>query len=79
MALQSFQLDPAAGGVSQAEFESHTHTYRKITRIGADAYDQWTSPTWAVIADDADTHVSESVDLEAVGVTTETSSTSTPE
>ena len=79
MAIQSFQLDPAAGGVSQATFDAHTHSYRKLTRIGGDSYDQWSSPTWANVVDDADTHMSENVDLEAVGVTVATSSTGTPE
>ena len=78
MAIQSFQLDPAAGGVSQAEFDAHTHNYRKLTRIGVDASDTWTSPTWTVIADDSDNHASEYGDLEAAGVTVETSPTSTP-
>ena len=34
MTIQSFQLDPASGGVSQATFDSHTHGYRKFTQIG---------------------------------------------
>jgi len=78
MAIQSFQLDPAAGGVSQATFDEHTHNYRKITRVGADAADQWTSPTWEDIVDDVDTHVSETADLEAVGITVATEPTTTP-
>ena len=68
MAIQSFQLNPA-----------HTHSYRKVTRIGGDSDDKWNSPTWVDIVDDADTHASESVDLEAVGVTVATEPTSTPE
>ena len=63
MAWQAFQLDPAAGGVSQATFDAHTHSYRKITRIGGDNDDKWASPSWADIVDDADTHAAESVDL----------------
>lgn len=78
MAIQSFQLDPAAGGVSQAEFDNHTHNYRKLTRIGVDARDQFDTPTWTVIVDDSDNHASEAVDLEAAGVTVATSPTSTP-
>ena len=78
MAIQSFQLDPAAGGVSQAEFDAHTHGYRKIIRIGADSDDKWGSPTWVVVSDDGDTHAAENVDLEAVGVTVSTESTGTP-
>lgn len=68
MAIQSFQLDPG-----------HTHSYRKITRIGGDSDDKFLSPTWVNIVDDADTHAAEPVDLEAVGVTVATESTSTPE
>jgi len=78
MALQSFQLDPNAGGVSQTEFDSHTHNYRKITRVGVDASDNWSSPTWTNIVDNSDNYASESVDLEAAGVTVVTSPTSTP-
>ena len=78
MALQAFQLDPAAGGVSQATFDAHTHSYRKITRIGGDNDDKWASPTWVDVVDDDDTHASESVDLEAVGITVSTEQTETP-
>jgi len=49
MTLQTFQLDPAAGGVSQATFDAHTHGYRKVTRIGADSDDKFASPTWVDI------------------------------
>jgi len=31
MAIESFQLDPNAGGVSQEEFDAHTHDYDKMT------------------------------------------------
>ena len=78
MALQSFQLDPASGGVSQSEFDTHTHAYRKIMRIGGDSDDKWNSPVWADVVDDSDTHMKESVDLEAVGVTVATEQTETP-
>jgi len=78
MTLQTFQLDPAAGGVSQATFDAHTHGYRKITRIAGDSDDKFASPTWADVVDDADTHASESVDLEAVGITVATEQTEVP-
>ena len=78
MAIQSFQLDPSVGGVSQATFDAHTHGYRKITRIGADSDDKWASPSWVDVVDDTDTHASESVDLEAMGVTVATDQTETP-
>ena len=79
MAIQSFQLDPAVGGVSQAEFDIHTHGYRKITRIGADDRDQFDSPSWSNVTDDADTVVIQANDLEAVAVTVATESTGEPE
>ena len=78
MAIQSFQLDPAAG-ISQALFDVHTHTYRKIIRIGGDSDDKWGSPTWVVVFDVGYTHAAENVDLEAVGVTVSTESTGVPE
>ena len=78
MAIESFQLDPAAGGVSQATFDEHTHNYRKITRIGVDDDDKFLSPTWTDIVDDSDNIADSSVDLEAAGVTVATSPTSTP-
>ena len=78
MAIQSFQLDPAAGGVSQATFDAHTHGYRKITRIGVDDDDKFLSPVWVDIVDDADTVAGTSVDLEAAGITVATEQTETP-
>jgi hypothetical protein len=79
MALQSFQLDPAGGvGVSQAEFDSHTHAYRKITRVGADDDDKFGSPSWETIVDNADTVAFSIVDMEAVGITVATEQTGTP-
>ena len=30
MAIQSFQLDPQAGGVSVATFDAHKHAYDKM-------------------------------------------------
>jgi len=78
MAMQSFQLDPVAGGVSQAEFDIHTHSYRKLMRIGVDSDDKWGSPAWVDIIDDADNHASESVDLEAAGITVATEETEVP-
>lgn len=78
MAIQSFQLDPAAGGVSQSEFDAHTHAYRKITRVGADDDDKFLSPSWENIVDDTDTIASTSVDMEAVGITVATEQTEVP-
>lgn len=68
MTIQSMQLDP-----------NHTHSYQKVTRVGADADDKWASPTWVDTVDDADVHAAESVDLEAVGVTLAATQTGTPQ
>ena len=57
---------------------NHTHNYRKVTRIAVDSDDEFTSPTWANIVDDEETHASEVVALEAVGIEVATSPTSTP-
>lgn len=78
MAMQSFQLDPAAGGVSEATFNAHTHNYRKITWIGVDDDDKYLSPDKTEIVDDAETVAASSVDAEAMGITVATSPTSTP-
>lgn len=67
MAIQSVQLDP-----------NHTHSYRKLTRIGVDDDDKWGSPVWVDVVDDADTVADTPVDLEAAGVTVATAETSTP-
>ena len=64
MAIQSFQLDP-----------NHTHSYRKITRIGVDTNKNWNAPDWVDLVDDADNHVSGSTDIEATGITVATEQT----
>jgi len=65
-------------GVSQAEFDSHKHNYRKLMQIGGDADDKWASPTLVDVVDDATSEAHESVDLEAVGVTVATLPTGIP-
>lgn len=75
MAIEKVYLNE---GVGQAEFDAHVHPYRKLTQIGGDAYDQWSSPTLVDVVDDTTTHASESVDLEAVGVTVATLPTGPP-
>jgi len=78
MALQSFQLDPSAGGVSQATFDNHSHNYRMITRLGVDDRDQFDSPDYVDIVDDSENVAASAVDVEAVGITVATSATSAP-
>lgn len=78
MALQSFQLDPTAGGVSQATFDAHTHNYRKITTLGVDANKAYGSAVEEPIVDDAQVIGTDGTDLEAVAITVATSPTTTP-
>lgn len=65
-------------GVSQSAFDSHTHNYRKVTRVGADIKKDWSNPTWVDLVDDADTHAAGSTDIEAAGITVATQPTSAP-
>ena len=81
MALVSFQLDPAAGGVSQAAFDNHTHAYRKITQIGADTSKFYDGPTRTDIVDNSEVFVSPfftyvGVSVCSVATVTATASTS---
>ena len=78
MAIQSFQLDPAAGGVSQAEFDAHTHAYRKITQIGADTSKFYDGPTRTDIVDNSEVYVTPMNDIEAMAVTVATDQTEVP-
>jgi hypothetical protein len=81
MALQSFQLDPAAGGVSQAEFDSHTHSYRKLTQIGVSRDHLYTPVERFDIVDDSEVvgFSGNNLDLEAIGVTVSTDATGVPQ
>ena len=82
MAIQSFQLDPQAGGVSQATFDSHIHNYRKLIQIVGDGDDGWGTPVNVNVVDDAEVHLNAGggnpPDLEAIGVVVATEPTSTP-
>jgi hypothetical protein len=78
MAIQSFQLDPAAGGVSQAEFDSHTHGYRRLDQIGIDDVTNYSSPNRATVTDDAEVSIGEQARARAVGVTVSTQQTAVP-
>jgi len=78
LTIQSFQIDPAAGGVSQATFDAHTHAYQKVTHIGGDDDDKFLSPEWMPTVDDGDGIASQSVDLEAVGIRLAATQTNTP-
>lgn len=72
------ELDPNAGGVSEATFNAHTHNYRKITQIGGDSAKNWASPIRVDVIDGQEVNVYDTQDLEGVGVTVSTQPTSTP-
>jgi len=71
-------LDPNASGVSQAEFDAHTHDYRKIMWLGVDDDDKYLTPDEVEIVDDSENVAATSVDAEAVAITVATASTTTP-
>lgn len=75
MAIEKIYLSE---GVSQVEFDAHTHNYRKLTQIGGDAGKNWSSPVRVDIVDSQEVYVGDQQDLEGVGVTVTTSPTSTP-
>jgi len=79
MAIQSFQLDPEAGGVSLAAFDAHTHNYRQLIMMGVDADANWGSAKLASVYDMGLVHPDDDgVDIKAVGVKTTLAPTSTP-
>lgn len=80
MAIQSFQIDPGAGGVSQAEFDNHTHGYRRIDGIGIDDTYTYADPARETVVDDTETSVGADYakGAESIGVTVSTSQTSVP-
>jgi len=80
MALQSFQLDPSSGGVSQGAFDNHTHGYRKITQIGVSRDHLYEPVLRYDIIDDSEvvSLVGSNQDLEAVGITVATDQTEVP-
>jgi hypothetical protein len=78
MAIQSMQLDPAAGGVSQAEFDAHTHNYRRVDQIGIDDLQNYSSPTRVTVVDDSEVNVGGSKAGKAIGVTVSTQQTEVP-
>jgi len=67
-----------ATGVSEAVFNAHAHSYRKLTRVGVDTKKDWSAPNWVDITGDGDTHAPGTTDIEAAGVTVATEPTSTP-
>jgi len=68
----------SGGGISQAVFDAHAHNYRKITWIGVDDDDKYTTPDKMEIVDNGETVAATAVDAEAVGVTVATLPTTVP-
>ena len=73
-------VEVVATGVAQATFDAHAHNYRKVTRIGTDDKNDWSSPIWIDVVDNADSIAVEggSLDAAGAGITVATSPTSTP-
>ena len=66
-------------GVGSAEFDAHTHNYRKLTQLLVDASDPWNSPQSVDVVDDSTVHqIDQGQDLEAVGVAVATQPTGAP-
>jgi hypothetical protein len=80
MAIASFQLDPAAGGVSQAAFDAHTHNYRKLMQLAVSRDHTYDPVERFDIVDDSEVvgFSGNNIDLEAIGVTVSTEATGTP-
>ena len=64
-------------GVSQSVFETHTHNYRKITKLGVDADSGYSSPVEVNIIDDTLVHANE-FKAETVGIEVATLPTGAP-
>ena len=79
MAIASFQLDPAAGGVSQSEFDTHTHAYQKLSQLGVDASKTFSTPVRTDTINDSEVWLADATDLEVVAVTLAGTSTGVPE
>ena len=70
--------DYLSSGVSQSEFDAHTHNYRKLTTIGVDNSKNWVGPAYETVLDDQEVHVTDGSDAEAIGVTVSTQPTGVP-
>ena len=81
MAIQSVQIDPAGGGgggVSQGEFDAHTHDYRRIDTIGNDSNTGYTSPNRATLVDDGEVNPSGESRIRSIGIAASTQQTGVP-
>lgn len=71
-------LDPNAGGVSQTEFDAHTHGYVKIIQLGVDANKNYGSPVKVDLQDGSEVNASDGTDLESIGITSAIVQTGVP-
>ncbi len=79
MAIQSVQIDPAGGGgVSQAEFDAHTHNYRRIDTIGNDSNTSYSSPNRATLVDDGEVNPAGESRMRSIGIASSTQPTGVP-
>lgn len=76
MARQTEEI--VATGVSQATFDAHAHSYRKLMQLGVDANKAYSGPNKVDILDDQEVFAQDGTDLEAVGLTVATEPTGTP-
>ncbi len=67
-----------SSGVSQTEFDVHTHNYRKITELGVDGVGSYASPARIAIVDDSEVNITDSNKVAAVRVSVATQSTEVP-
>jgi len=77
MALQDMELGPAEG-VTQTEFDAHTHSYRRVDQVGVDDSQAYGSPSRVTIVDDTEVNVGQPKNVKAVGVTVSTQQTNVP-
>jgi len=72
------QTEEVAAGVSQVTFDAHTHSYRKLTQVGADSTKTYATPDRTDVVDDSEVFAADNTDMEAVGVTVSTQPTGVP-
>lgn len=78
MAIRSVLIDPAAGGVSQVTFDTHTHNYRRVDGVGIDDAASYGSPSRVSMVDDSEVNVGNPKAGKSIGVTVSTQPTATP-
>ena len=71
-------IEYTTSGVSQSEFDVHTHNYRKLVQIGVDGTGAYTSPVRTPITDDSEVTATDANKVNVVGVTVGTQPTEVP-